>query len=813
MQFSEEFISSQPEIETLALIVPDVRSNSDIPVLIGTNTLDPLYEQFLSESHFMANPYSGYHQVLKTLQIRHRQNSEGQIGLVKLRGSDSNVIPAGQKVVLQGFASVSDVYTEKWALLEPPTSSSLLGGIFIDSCLITVPSYAPCKIPVVLRNETNHDIILPTNCVIAELSVPQDILPIQKHRPRPLHPQDYEAIRRHLQMLLEAGIIRKSESPFASSIVVVKKKNGDVRLYVDNRKLNMQTIKDAYALPNLEESFSALSGAQWFSVMDLKSGYYQIEMNESDKHKTTFVCPLGFWEWNRLPQGITNAPSTFQRLMEKCMGDINLREVLVFLDDIIVFSKTLEEHEMRLANVLNRLRENGLKLSPEKCRFFQTSVRYLGNIVSQNGIETDPQKIETLKTWPRPQTLKELRSFLGFSGYYRRFVKDYSKIVKPLTKLTAGYPPVRKGAKLTKLDSKYLNPKEPFGQRWTPVCQLAFEHIIEKLTTAPVLGFANPKLPYILHTDASTTGLGAALYQEQDGQSRVIAYASRGLSCSEARYPAHKLEFLASKWAITEKFHHYLYGNTFTVITDNNPLRYILTTAKLDTTSYRWLAALSTYSFDIKYRAGKQNQDADGLSRRPHGELTNDRESQDESLRIQEFTSHHLAPMDAIKATCQHHALVQSESPLSPCFIESLAVHPDVVPSDFGEDEEFLNSFPTIPQYSNTELAELQRTDPAINRIITLLESGNSACESLKSESPELLLMLKEMTRFELKNNVLYRRWQCDNKTVYQLVLPYVLRSSVLSSLHVKWDTWEWNVLLSWPELGFIGQKCHMILN
>lgn len=813
MQFSEEFISSQPEIETLALIVPDVRSNSDIPVLIGTNTLDPLYEQFLSESHFMANPYSGYHQVLKTLQIRHRQNSEGQIGLVKLRGSDSNVIPAGQKVVLQGFASVSDVYTEKWALLEPPTSSSLLGGIFIDSCLITVPSYAPCKIPVVLRNETNHDIILPTNCVIAELSVPQDILPIQKHRPRPLHPQDYEAIRRHLQMLLEAGIIRKSESPFASSIVVVKKKNGDVRLYVDNRKLNMQTIKDAYALPNLEESFSALSGAQWFSVMDLKSGYYQIEMNESDKHKTTFVCPLGFWEWNRLPQGITNAPSTFQRLMEKCMGDINLREVLVFLDDIIVFSKTLEEHEMRLANVLNRLRENGLKLSPEKCRFFQTSVCYLGNIVSQNGIETDPQKIETLKTWPRPQTLKELRSFLGFSGYYRRFVKDYSKIVKPLTKLTAGYPPVRKGAKLTKLDSKYLNPKEPFGQRWTPVCQLAFEHIIEKLTTAPVLGFANPKLPYILHTDASTTGLGAALYQEQDGQSRVIAYASRGLSCSEARYPAHKLEFLASKWAITEKFHHYLYGNTFTVITDNNPLRYILTTAKLDTTSYRWLAALSTYSFDIKYRAGKQNQDADGLSRRPHGELTNDRESQDESLRIQEFTSHHLAPMDAIKATCQHHALVQSESPLSPCFIESLAVHPDVVPSDFGEDEEFLNSFPTIPQYSNTELAELQRTDPAINRIITLLESGNSACESLKSESPELLLMLKEMTRFELKNNVLYRRWQCDNKTVYQLVLPYVLRSSVLSSLHVKWDTWEWNVLLSWPELGFIGQKCHMILN
>lgn len=192
--------------------------------------------------------------------------------------------------------------------------------------------------------------------------------------------------------------------------------------------------------------------------MDLKSGYYQIEMEESDKQKTAFVCPLGFWEWNCMPQGITNAPSMFQRLMEKCMGDIHLREVLVFLDDLIVFSKTLEEHEVRLTNVLNCLRENGLKLSPEKCRFYQTSVHYLE-------VEWKPQKIEALKTWPIPQTLKELKSFLSFSGYYRRFVQDYSKIVKPLTNLTVGYPPTRKVTKATKLDAKFYNPKEPFGER------------------------------------------------------------------------------------------------------------------------------------------------------------------------------------------------------------------------------------------------------------------------------------------------------------------------------------------------------------
>ena len=200
-----------------------------------------------------------------------------------------------------------------------------------------------------------------------------------KQRSRPIHPHDYEPVKKHLQALLDAGVI---ESPFSSPIVVVREKNGDVRLWVDYRKLNLQAIRDAYALPNLEESFSALAGSQWFSVMDLKSGYYQLEMNEADKPKTAFVCPFGFYEFNRTPQGITNAPSTFQRLMEKCMQHLNLKEVLVFLDDLIVFSSTLEEHETRLIHVLERLKEYGLKLSPEKCRFFQTSVRYLGHDVS-----------------------------------------------------------------------------------------------------------------------------------------------------------------------------------------------------------------------------------------------------------------------------------------------------------------------------------------------------------------------------------------------------------------------------------------------
>lgn len=234
--------------------------------------------------------------------------------------------------------------------------------------------------------------------------------------------------------------------------------------------------------------------------------------------------------------------------------------------------------------------------------------------------------------------------------YYGRFVQDYSKIVKPLTNLTAGYPPTRnvtKVIKVNKADAKYYSPKKTFAERWTPSCQKTFKEIIlKKLTSPTVLRFADPKIPYVLHTNASTTGLGAASYQEQDGQNRVIAYASRGLSRSKARYPAHKLEFLALKWDI--KFHDYLYGNVFTVVTGNNPLRYILTNAKLDAASYCWLAALSTFTFDIKYRASKQNLDADGLSWRPQEELINDSSSQEESLRIHKFSSHHLTPVDVV---------------------------------------------------------------------------------------------------------------------------------------------------------------------
>lgn len=614
-----------------------------------------------------------------------------------------------------------------------------------------------------------------------------------KHRARPIHPNDIEAVRNHLRDLLKTGVIRESESPFSSPIVVVRKKNGDVRLCIDYRKLNMQTIKDAYALPNLEESFSALTGSRWFSVLDLKSGYYQIDMEEVDKPKTAFVTPLGFWEFNRMPQGVTNAPSTFQRLMEKCMGDLHLKEVLVFLDDLIVFSNSLEEHESRLLRVLHRLRDYGLKLSPEKCKFFQSSVRYLGHVVSEHGVETDPEKISALKSWPVPRTLKELRSFLGFAGYYRRFINNYAALAKPLNDLTKGYIPSRRNRSKHPSAVKSLDAKQPFNERWTAQCQSAFDTLIDKLTTAPVLGFANPSQPYILHTDASTIGLGAALYQEQEGKLRVIAYASRGLSSSEARYPAHKLEFLALKWSVTEKFHDYLYGASFIVITDNNPLTYILTSAKLDAASHRWLAALSTYDFKLQYRAGSQNRDADALSRRPHPPSP-DNCIQTEWDMVQQFTRDHVDEesngsvelvTDVVAAIC-HSSLLRTQSldnsaVSSITLVETMSMSDTVIPDSYSSES---HGLPVVPSLSLLDLKEKQRSDPALREVIHQLETGEKVPPTARAEIPDLPLLLREWNRLELQDDVLYRRRQEDEHLSFQLVLPEALRPVVLSSLH-----------------------------
>ncbi len=349
----------------------------------------------------------------------------------------------------------------------------------------------------------------------------------------------------------------------------------------------------------MDEILNKLHGSRYFSALDLKWGYWQVPLAQAAREMTAFtVGPLGFYEFLRMPFGLTNTPSMFQRLMETAFNEVHLSWILIYLDDIIIPSSTVDEQIARLRLVFQKLRDTGLKLKPSKCQWFLREVKYLGHIVSAEGISTDPDKVAAVAKWPMPTKAPDSRSFLGFTGYYQRFIKNYSCIAKPLHKLVAD------------VEARHTE------YEWSEACQEAFNALKTRCVEAPILPYPNFDKPFIVHTDASGVGLGAILYQaDDDRRERVRAYASQGLSKSEANYPAHKLEFLALKWAVCEKIQDYLLGAHFTVHTDNNPLTYVLTSAKVDATGQHWLAALSCHNFTIKYHAGKKNIDADALSR------------------------------------------------------------------------------------------------------------------------------------------------------------------------------------------------------
>lgn len=487
-------------------------------------------------------------------------------------------------------------------------------------------------------------------------------------------------------------------------------------------------------------------------------------MKEEDKEKTAFICPLGFYQFERMPQGITGAPATFQRLMEKAVGDMHLLQVLVYLADIIVFGKTLEEHEQRLLKVLDRLEEVGLKVSIDKCQFCQTEVKYVGHIVSEAGIATDPKKVDVVKNWKEPTDLKSLKSFLGFCGYYRRFFANYSAIVRPLTELTKGYPPTwHEKRDPTKT---YFKESDPFGERWDQACRDAVKKIIECLIHAPVLTFADPTKLYILHVDASMSGLGAVFNQEYPDGLKPVAFPSRKLSASEQRYPVHQLEFLALKWSVVDKFHDYLYGAKFTVRTDNNPFTYVLTSAKLNATGHRWLAALSTYDFTIEYRPGRHNIDADLLSR------------QYATAEASDWTS--ILP-SGIKAVCKHACISRAlGAPVR--LVEQLGAPAAALPEAYALPVNL--SISTLDQLSPKNLETAQDMDPMIGPEKKAIET-NKELTHAKSNPPDTALLIREGSKLESQEGLLFRLTQkLSGRKIRQLVLPEKYRTVVLKSLH-----------------------------
>ena len=566
---------------------------------------------------------------------------------------------------------------------------------------------------------------------------------------RRISPALFDEVREHIAEMLEAGAIKPSQSPYSSNVVVVRKKDGTIRLCIDYRKLNLRTIGDAYPIPRIEDSLHLLVGSRYFTKLDLKAGYWQVELKEEDKAKTAFhVGNLGFYECNRMPFGLCNAPATFQRLMERAMGDINLRDCLIYLDDIIIFSDTFENHLERLEAVFQRLHKYNLKLKASKCEFFRSEVTYLGHVVSQAGIKTDPEKIRVLKDWPVPKSIKDVRKLLGFAGYYRRFVKGFARIVRPLNDMLVGVS--------TKKPTRKRMPFE-----WGEDQQRAFETIIEKLSNPPVLAYADYRKSFKLHTDASSSGLGAVLYQQQDGIDRVIAYASRSLKPSERNYPAHKLEFLALKWAITDKFHDYLYGTSFEVVTDNNPLTYVMTTAKLDATGHRWVAALSNYHFSLTYRSGKLNQDADGLSRLNEG--------QDQQV---------MYP-DVLKAILNVSQVGRDEMPLADSLLVCRSMQ-QIAPTDVAPNEALKASVLT-----STDWQKGQAGEPSIARVKQLIDSGQKPSKkAAKTECPDVRRYLRDWNKLKLKDNVLYRTTTVSGEEYDQLIVPTTIKDTILQSLH-----------------------------
>ena len=527
--------------------------------------------------------------------------------------------------------------------------------------------------------------------------------------------------------MLKRKVIRRSISSWTSPVTLVPKKEGEIRFCIDYRRLNAITRDDLYPTPRLEEPLHLMKGCDRFSIMDCDSCYWQIPLDEESKEKSTFICHLGTFSFNVMPFGLKSAPASCVRTMDTIFRNENRKISFIYMDDLICYSKGTTEHLRRLMILFRRMEEFGLKLKPKKCFFANKSVDYLGHTITEEGVSPEMSRVRDYCKKPRPTDIGEVRSFLGFVGFYRRFIHLFSKIAEPLNRL--------------------LKKKAVFV--WKEEQETAYRILKNSLLRPPILTHYNPEAELELRTDASNAGLGAHLVQIEDGQPKLLACASRTLTPNEKNYGVTEKECLAIIWAV-KRFRPYLFGRKFTIVTDHCGLTYLMTAKDLANRLARWSLTLMDYQFDIQYNKGKLHTDADFLSRNPFAEereqmkkrKTEDASPKEENIRIR--------------------------------YIGNF--------TDLGVEE--------IDEFTPERMTFEQRDDPILNRFICKLsDPETSSSEKLRIE--KLYVIRDGLLKRRVTNRGLYRELLCIPKSMVMTVLNHAHDTPVAGHFGIRKTLWR----------------------
>ena len=607
-------------------IVAEAANNSPIGIL-GKTTLDVTVEpgQLFSQEFYVANEMlseiilevPAQHEVFQTARVKNPTISESilepnmtlsskgvLVARVVVRPKEQRVPiqiinPGKETVMLYRGMKVGNLQQVDDVDMSDPVFTSKDTKSEVDFDLNHLQPEEKSQMEHLLNSHSNIFSTSSGDLGLTSLSEhkieTQDAVPI-KQLPRRLPNALRPVVEEQVNEMLDNEVIKPSNSPWSSPVVLVRKKDGSWRFCIDFRKLNEVTVKDAFPLPQVADLVDSLSGHKYFSTLDLASGYWQVPVEESSQEKSVFVIPGGgHFEFLRMPFGLTNAVPTFQRLMSLVLEGLMPLRCLVYLDDVLVIGRTFEQHLENLKAVLEAISKAGLKLKLSKCHFAQLSVDFLGFTISASGLAPDCKKVEALRNYPTPNDLTELRRFLGMASYYRRFISGFSDIACPLNRLT-------------QKDMKF---------EWTKECDTAFLTLKEQLVSSPILAFPMPDSDYILYTDASDVGVGVVLAQEDgEGEERVISYASKAFSGSEKNWTTTEKEAYAVVWAL-QYFHPYVYGRKVVIYTDHKALKWLKNVKHPNGKLARWILKLEEYDYTIGHKPGNMMQHADALSRAP----------------------------------------------------------------------------------------------------------------------------------------------------------------------------------------------------